>query len=94
VGRLCGDALDRARQDAALSQDELWLRYFALGGMTTALEVEAYLFGALRPTAHDRDLLAHALNERFAELGRDGPVPYSDASSTDQRQDQSSKDLG
>ena len=72
------DALDRARRDASLSQEDLWLRYFALGGMTMPLEVEAYLFGALRPTAHDRDLLAHALNERFSELGRNHPIPYSD----------------
>jgi len=72
------DALDRARRDASLSLGDLWLRYFALGGMTTSLDVEAYLFGALRPTPHDRDLLVHALNERFSELGRDHPLPYSD----------------
>lgn len=76
--RQLSDALDRARRDAALSQDELWLRYFALGGMNDALEVEAFLLGALQPTEHDGDLLAHALNERFAELGRDHPVAYSD----------------
>ena len=29
-------------------------------------------------TPHDRDLLVHALNERFSELGRDHPLPYSD----------------
>jgi hypothetical protein len=45
--------------------------------MATAVEVEAYLYGALTPTPHDRDLLAAALNERFAELGGDHPVPYS-----------------
>jgi len=46
--------------------------------MSTALELEAYLYDALAPTAHDRDIIAVALNERYAELGGDHPVPYSD----------------
>ena len=70
--------LERARREVGLSHDELWFRYFELGGMSTALEVEAYLYEALSPTPHDRDVLATALNERFAELGGDHPVPYSD----------------
>lgn len=68
--------LETARRHLGLSHGELWFRYFELGGMGTALEVEAYLFGALTPTAHDRDLLAVALNERFSELGRDHPIRY------------------
>ena len=72
------DALDQARQAADLTPAELWGRYFELGGMSSPLEVDAYLFGALIPTAHDHDVLAHALNERFVELGGDHPVPYSD----------------
>jgi hypothetical protein len=71
------DALDRARRDTGLTQDQLWLRYFGLGGMRAGLEVEAILFGALEPTALDRDRIVHALNERFTELGRNHPVPYS-----------------
>lgn len=69
--------LERARRDVGMSVDDLWMRYFALGGMSTALEVEAYLLGALLPPTHDHDVLAVALNERFAELGGDHPVPYS-----------------
>ncbi|HUR78613.1 MAG TPA: hypothetical protein VMZ22_11735 [Acidimicrobiales bacterium] len=72
------DALDQARRAASLSHFELWLRFFELGGMSTALEVEAYLYGALEPTNHERDVLVHALNERFSELGGDHPIPYSD----------------
>ncbi len=72
------DALDRAREKAALTHGELWLRYFELGGMSTSLEVEAYLFGALVATDHEHDVLVHALNERFVELGGNHPVPYSD----------------
>jgi hypothetical protein len=71
------DALDSFRQQAFLSHGELWLRYFQLGGMSTGLQLEAFLYGALEPTAHDRDVIAHALNERFVELGGNHPVPYS-----------------
>jgi predicted DNA-binding ribbon-helix-helix protein len=71
------DVLEKARRDVGLTVADLWYRYFTLGGMSTALEVEGVLYGALRATAHERDLLAVALNERFAELGGDHPVPYS-----------------
>ena len=72
------NVLDQARQDAMLSVGALWLRYFELGGMGTALELEAYLHGALKPTAHEYDVLAHTLNERFVELGGNHPIAYSD----------------
>lgn len=72
------DALDRFRQDAGLSRGELWLRYFELGGMSTVFQVEAVLHGALVADPHEHDVLAHALNERFVELGGNHPVPYSD----------------
>jgi len=71
------DVLETSRREVGLSMSDLWFRYFALGGMSTALEVEAILFGALLANAHDRDVIAVALNERFAELGGDHPVPYS-----------------
>jgi len=70
--------LEQGRREVGLSQSELWFRYFELGGMSTALQVEAYLYGALIPTAHDSDLIAAALNERFSELGGDHPIPYWD----------------
>lgn len=72
------DALEQARRDTGLSVSDLWMRYFALGGMSSAMEVEAILYGALVGEVVDRDLLAVALNERFAELGGDHPLPYSD----------------
>ena len=70
--------LEWARRELELSHTDLWFRYFELGGMRTPIEVEAYLYGALAPTQHDRDLIAVALNERFSELGGDHPIPYSD----------------
>lgn len=78
VPRAPDDRLDRARLDAGLSHADLWLRYFELGAMSSALEVEAFLYGVIEPSAHDHDVVAHALNERFTECGRDHPVPYAD----------------
>lgn len=72
------DVLDVFRQDADLSHGELWLRYFELGGMSTGMQLEAFLYGALLPSAHDHDVIAHALNERFTEMGGDHPVPYDE----------------
>ena len=72
------EALERARRGLGLSVSDLWWRYFAIGGMSTELEVEAFLYQALIPSEADHDMLAVALNERFSELGGDHPLPYSD----------------
>jgi hypothetical protein len=71
------DVLEQARRDVGLTHRELWFRYFELGGMSTAFEVEAYLYGVLTASSHERDLIAVALNERLAELGGDHPIPYA-----------------
>lgn len=73
--------LNRAREDAGLTISEMWLRYFALGGMASPDELEAYLHGALDPTAQEHNLIVHTINERFMESGRDHPVPYADEAS-------------
>jgi len=71
------DILERARLDVGISVAELWFHYFGLGGMATALEIDAYLNGALVATVEERDLLSVALNERYAENGDDHPLPYA-----------------
>jgi hypothetical protein len=71
------DELDTFRQEAGLSHGDLWFRYFELGGMSTGLELEAFLYGVLLPSSHDHDVIAHAINERFVELGKNHPVAYS-----------------
>lgn len=70
------EVLQLARLDCGLSVQELWVRCFALGGRTSPFELEAILHGALEVDAHQYDVIAHALNECFMELGRDHPVPY------------------
>jgi hypothetical protein len=77
VARPANDALDVARTEAGLTRGDLFLRYFELGGMSSPLELEAFCCGALQPSAHDHDVIAHALNERFSELGRNHPVEYA-----------------
>ncbi|UYP19754.1 hypothetical protein OED52_04130 [Rhodococcus sp. Z13] len=51
-----------------LDMEELWLRYFALGGEVGRVEIEAYLNGLLPLPSLQHDLLAHAINERLDEL--------------------------
>lgn len=70
------DALERARRDSGLSLRDLWLRYFALGGPADPMALEAILHGAVDPTDFEYDQVAHALNERFTELGHNHPVAY------------------
>jgi hypothetical protein len=70
------DALDHFRRDAELTRGELWLRYFELGGMSSGFELETFLYGLVTPAPRDHDVIAHALNERFSELGGDHPVAY------------------
>jgi hypothetical protein len=71
------DILEINRQAAGLSYGELWLRYFELGGMSSRTDVEAIVCGAIVPSDKDYEVIALALNERLAELGRDYPVPYA-----------------
>ena len=73
------DHFNRFRQDAGLTRGELWMRYFELGGMSAGFDVEAFLYGVLSPSGHAHDVIAQALNKRFAELGGNHPVPYTTA---------------
>lgn len=70
---------DETRREAELSDPDLWLRYFGLGGMGTPAEVESFLGCRCVPSDHDYDLLAQALNERFSELGSTKTVRYAEA---------------
>jgi hypothetical protein len=71
-------SLNQSRRDAGLSMTDLWYRYFGLGGMSTPIELEAYVLGALQTTSYERNLVAHAINEHHVERGGGHPVPYVD----------------
>ncbi|MGY1804130.1 PP2C family protein-serine/threonine phosphatase [Blastococcus sp. SYSU D00922] len=68
--------LVRAYAHADLTPEELWRRYFALGGDADLVDVDACLAGLLPLAPDQRDLLAHALNERLDELVQAHRVPY------------------
>jgi serine phosphatase RsbU (regulator of sigma subunit) len=65
------------RSDLPLEQ--LWLRYFGLGGVADLVELEDYLGGLLPLPPSQRDVLAHAVNERLDELAWRPRAPYSRA---------------
>jgi len=71
------DVLDAYRQEAGLSHQELWLRYFERGGISKRSDLEAILRGVLVTSDYDHDVIALTLNERFVELGMGHPVPYA-----------------
>lgn len=68
--------LEVARQQAGLSMSELWFACLGLGGTAMPSELQAYLLGLDQPDRHEYDVLALALNERFADMELDHPVPY------------------
>ena len=71
-------SLQRGQRLAELSNEQLWLRFFGVGGDIGLFEVEAYLAGLIPLPALQRDMLAHAVNERLDELLLTSRVPYSE----------------
>lgn len=65
----------RSRDDA-LSLADLWLRCYALGSMNTPHELAGFLRGELRPTRHEYNLVAVALNEYLIDIGASASVSY------------------
>jgi hypothetical protein len=74
------DEDQRALRDAyvatRLTVEDLWLRYFALGGNAGKVEIEAYLSGLMPLPSLQHNILAHAINERLDELGPPPRAPY------------------
>ncbi|OBF17313.1 hypothetical protein [Mycobacterium kubicae] len=62
---------------ADVTVDELWLRYFSLGGEVGRFELDAYLNGAIALPPIQHDMLAQAINERLDEIAPPR-APYSD----------------
>ena len=62
---------------AALTTDELWTRYVALGGKAEVTKVDEYVRGLAELPAEQRDVLAHAVNDRLDELDRAHRASYS-----------------
>jgi hypothetical protein len=75
--------LVKAFAASQLSIEELWLRYFALGGEAGSYEIEAYLTGLMQVSAHQHNILAQAINERLAELPPPPRATYRNPNSSD-----------
>ena len=70
------EVFERARRRAGWTLEQLWIHYLALGGTLVVLDLEAYLSGLVPMPPGQQDVLACALNERFADLHESARVPY------------------
>ncbi|RBY85766.1 PP2C family protein-serine/threonine phosphatase [Blastococcus sp. TF02A-30] len=68
--------LRAAFRHSDLSAEQLWTRYFGLGGDADLLDVEAHLEGLQELPTLQADLLALAVNERLDELTAERRVPF------------------
>jgi hypothetical protein len=73
-----GEVLERARQQADLPVEQLWVQCQGIGSHVSPDGLEAILAGTVAPTSEQHDEIAQALNDTFVDLGLDHPVPYSD----------------
>ncbi|MBF6168532.1 serine/threonine-protein phosphatase [Streptomyces gardneri] len=67
-GREQQRSLFLALKGAELSLEQLWLRYFGLGGVAGYLDIDAYAHSTGELPPLERDILAQAANERLDEL--------------------------
>jgi hypothetical protein len=67
---------ETVRRAADWTVNELWIAYVTLGGMLHVTDLERYLSGSMPMPPGQQDVLAHALNERFADLSAEVRVPY------------------
>ncbi|MCE6995452.1 serine/threonine-protein phosphatase [Saccharothrix sp. S26] len=75
--------LAQALKRADLKLEELWVRYFGLGGDAGLIDVDAYIHGLGGLDPLQRDVLAHAVNERLDELTPHHRAAYSRPSRED-----------
>jgi hypothetical protein len=73
-----GRGLDPFRRELILTREELWVDYVGLGGVAGIDALTGYLAGATELGRLEHNTIAHALNERYVDLGRNHPVPYID----------------
>ncbi|MGY1625120.1 PP2C family protein-serine/threonine phosphatase [Geodermatophilus sp. SYSU D00965] len=71
------EALRSAVELADLTLEELWTRYFALGGTADLFDLEGHLEGLTTLPESQYNVLAHTVNERLDELFTQRRVPYS-----------------
>jgi len=70
---------EHARHELELSLDALWLAYVGLGGAATLPQLDRYLSNGTGFNGVQHDYVAQALNDCYTDMGRNHPVPYSEA---------------
>lgn len=70
-------ATREAMEEAGIALHAVWMRYFSFTGTAGEYEIDAYLNGSFELPEHERDLLAHAVNELINELPPRRMAPYS-----------------
>lgn len=68
----------QAIQRADIGLDQLWMRYFSIGGAAGEMEIDAFLHHSLTLPALQRDLLAHATDELIDDQRPPRIPPSSD----------------
>jgi hypothetical protein len=69
--------LDAGMRRLGLSVLDLWIDYIALGGNLDIDRLNEIVAGSTDTASDvDHDMIAHALNERFRDLGQDSPIAY------------------
>ncbi len=69
-------SLAEAKTRSLLSYDELWMRCFGLGGSASVDELRSYLESEGALSHEEVNVMAHAINEHFLDLGQGMPVGY------------------
>jgi hypothetical protein len=70
------DDLEAGRNLLAMSEADLWVGYFALGGNGTRSDVHGWLVGEATVSVQDRNLLSQVLDDAFIDRGLDDPTRY------------------
>ena len=73
---------DLQPQGDVLTLQDLWVRCFALGTMNTPEQLGGFMRGELRPSRHEYNLVAVALNEYLIDIDVVPFVPYIEDAST------------
>lgn len=83
-----------ALAEAKLSVQDLWVRYYGLGGAISALEVQFYLTGLLSLPPIQRNLLADATNELLEQTPIPARVPIDTDGAANLSIEDASRELG
>jgi hypothetical protein len=72
------EILQAGRRQAGVTRQELWIRYYAIGGGSSPETIDAYLDGSVVPHPADYDVVAQALNDALVGEGGEHAVPYAE----------------